>query len=148
MLRRRMRSPTTIRSYCAVKPMLILTFLGAVAAIVAVPAAGHFLRHSVRPLYDVGFGAAVTIGGVAALWLTRRRGLTTASVGMALAAAPVVMFTLLRWTPTMYVNTYREVAAAIRRDDAAAAAAAAAPLPLRVLRRNRKTSRSAGRHGA
>jgi 4-amino-4-deoxy-L-arabinose transferase-like glycosyltransferase len=101
----------------AVRPVLIITLCVAVAAAVGLPIAGLYMRHRIRPLHDVPLGVGIALAGGMALWLLNRRGLRCGAAALAVLATPIVLLALLYWSPTTQSETFRDVAAAMRRDE-------------------------------
>jgi 4-amino-4-deoxy-L-arabinose transferase-like glycosyltransferase len=108
-----------------VKPMLVLTLAVAALAIVTLPVAGYIMRGRLSLGHDVPLAAAITLAALLALWLLHRRGLAAGATALCVLALPAVVITLLYWETTTYVNTHRQVAAAILRDERAAGGGAA-----------------------
>ena len=107
----------------AVKPVLIITLFVAVAAGLALPAVGLYMRHRFRPLHDVPLGVGIALAGAIGLWLLNRCGMRCGISMLAILATPMVLLTLLYWSPTTEPETYRDVAATMRRDEANAGGA-------------------------
>jgi 4-amino-4-deoxy-L-arabinose transferase-like glycosyltransferase len=107
----------------AVRPVLIITLCIAVAAVAGIPIAGLYMRHRIRPLHDVPLGVGIALAAGIGLWALNRHGLRCGAAALAILATPIVLLVVLYWSPTTQYESYRDVAAAMRHDEANAGGA-------------------------